>query len=112
MRRREGECDVVLWDRYLDSVFACRLAEVEEGRSDLTVREIESVAMFTPRPDGVVFLDAVPTVAFRRTEVRHAAAGTPVVNSLEPWSARGRYFSSDSVLSACRCFAWKKVLPI
>lgn len=75
---------LVLWDRYTDSVFACRSADVEAGRMP---RHLMSVVQETtarmPPPTLILFVDTPVSVAFDRTVRRQARLGLPVRNDIE-----------------------------
>ena len=72
---------LVIWDRYVDSAYACRSADVRAGRAPAPLLNIvREIAAKMPRPDVTLYVAASVATASARLRRRQQLLGLPVRN--------------------------------
>jgi thymidylate kinase len=70
---------LVLWDRYVDSAYACRSADVQAGRAPAGLMDVvREVTERMPKPATTLYLDTSVVTATARLEERRRLLDWPV----------------------------------
>jgi thymidylate kinase len=70
---------LVLWDRYVDSAYACRSADVQAGRAPASLMDVvQEVTERMPKATATLYLDTSVVTATARLEERRRLLDWPV----------------------------------
>ena len=75
---------LLIWDRYVDSAYACRSADVKAGRAPSYLMDVvHEIVERMPKPTLTLYIDISVSTAFARTTLRQGLLGLPVRNNVE-----------------------------
>jgi thymidylate kinase len=72
---------LVIWDRYIDSAYACRSADVMAGRAPLQLMDVvREIVERMPQPTITLHVDTSVPTAFARLVLRQQLLSSPIRN--------------------------------
>lgn len=72
---------LVIWDRYVDSAYACRSADVQAGRASANLMDaVREIVERMPKPNLTLYVDTCTPTAFNRLMRRQRLLQFPVRN--------------------------------
>lgn len=75
---------LVIWDRYIDSAYACRSADVRAGRAPSQVMDVvNEIVARMPKPSATLYIDIDVETASTRLMLRQQRLGMPIRNNAE-----------------------------
>lgn len=75
---------LVIWDRYIDSAYACRSADIQAGRAPSEVMDVvHEIIARMPKPSATLYIDTHVETATTRLMLRQQHLGMPIRNDAQ-----------------------------